>query len=198
MMDAKIKYYARLTDTTGYNATLKYSIDAETGEYEPMKQLVGRDGYVSFNLIGRYKDGESSATPCMRFQGKNSINVTGLYDYFIDGKLSGIAFGSPYDRQTYSKEHKPNPFYRYRMDGFLFIFHFSDEALRMNPRTAEPNEIRPDYIEMLVLDGAVKFIAPLSQQLQKGGFDVELEDLRKRARPVISKGDFEKAMKSVG
>ena len=197
MMEAKIKYYARLTDTTGGNATLRYSITSETGEYEPMKHLVGRDGYVSFNLIGKFTDGESSKHPCMRFQGKNSINVTGLYDYFVDGKLSGIAFGSPYDRPTYSRHQRPNPFYRYRMDGFLFVFHFGDEALRMNPRTAEPNEIRPDYIEMLVLDGAVKFIAPLSQQLQKGGFDVDLDDLRKRARPVISKADFERAMKEV-
>lgn len=32
----------------------------------------------------------------MRLQAKNSLNFTGLKDYFVDGKLSGFAYGYPW------------------------------------------------------------------------------------------------------
>lgn len=200
MRTPNILYYARLEDTTGDLATLRYSVRYEAGDYPPMRQMVGRDGLVSFNLIGSLLDGtsgDSKHTP-MRFQGKNSLNVTGLYDYFIDGKLSGIAYGTPLSKPTYSKENKPNPFYHHRKDGFLFRMHFNDDALLRDPVTADPKDIRPDYIEMLVLEGAVNFVGSYCQQLKRGGFDDVIAAMRAKERPCLTKAEFEEAMKKSG
>lgn len=200
MLTPNIRYYARLHDTTGDLATLRYSVRYEAGHYPPMEKMVGRDGLVSFNLIASYLDGRDgdSKHPCMRLQGKGSINFTGLYDYFIDGKLSGVAYGTPLDRPTYSKEKKPNPFYTYRKDGFLFRLHFPDKALQCDPLTADPKDIRPEYIEMLVLEGATNFVGNYCQQLKRGGFDEEIASLRASERPCFTKDEFMEAMKKSG
>lgn len=199
MIQPNIIYYARLDDTTGDRDTLKYSITSDSGIYEPLKHLVGRDGRVSFDLIDKRELGADGVAgyPSMRLQGKNSLNVTGLYDYLIGGKLSGIAYGTPLDKPTYSKKNRVNPFYNHRKDGFLFVMHFSEEALLRDPRTANLKEIRPDYIEMMVLEGAVKFVGSYCTQLQSGGFNDVLDEFRKRAIPRLTKEEFLEAMKAV-
>ena len=49
-------------------------------------------------LMEKLKDGAN--VPAMRLQAKDSLNFTGLKDYFIDGKLSGFAYGYPLADET--------------------------------------------------------------------------------------------------
>ena len=115
---------------------------------------------------------EGGNVPSMRLQTKNSLNFTGLKEYFQDGEISGFAYGYPDDRPTYSSKNKPNPFYDYREDGYLFLIH-QDEN--------NPQNIIPVSIEMMVLEGAKVMISSYCKMLSLGGFDEALMSVRKLA-----------------
>ncbi len=172
MNTPNIRYYAKMVNTTQKGKkTPKYTITAQAGYYPPMELLRGRDGQISMNLTEKLKDGEN--VPSMRLQAKNSLNFTGLKDYFQDGKLSGFAYGYPLDKQTYSKDEKPNPFYDYKQDGFLFLIE-QDEK--------DPTNLTPTSIELVVLEGAKVLISAYCKQLIMGGFDEALQALREQAQ----------------
>ena len=135
-----------------------------------MEQLKGRDGKISFNLMEKLKEGNS--VPSMRLQGKSSLNFTGLKEYFEDGKLSGYAYGYPLEKPTYSSKEKPNPFYEYKDDGYLFIVEADKN---------DQNNIIPTSIELVVLQGAKVLISAYCKQLVMGGFDDALDMLRKQS-----------------
>lgn len=184
MIIPNIRYYGRLEDVTEKGKkTPKYAITKEAGYYEPMQHIIGRNGLVSLNLMGKRKDGDSSI-PSMSLQAKNSLNLTGLKDYFVDGKLSGYAYGYPYDKATYSKDNKPNPFYEYRKDGFLFICHYDEATLIKDPTNEEITALRPTSIEFIVLERGLSLISAYCHQLVRGGFDEALADIRKLAKCV--------------
>lgn len=171
-----IRYYAKLVNTTQKGKkTPKYTIATQAGYYPPMEQLRGRDGQISMNLMEKLKEGDN--VPSMRLQAKNSLNFTGLKEYFQDGKLSGYAYGYPLDKQTYSKDDKPNPFYCYRSDGFLFLIE-QDEK--------DPTNLIPTSIELVVLEGAKVLISAYCKQLVMGGFDEALQALREQAQKADS------------
>lgn len=175
MNTPNIRYYAKMVNTTQKGKkTPKYTITAQAGYYPPMELLRGRDGQISMNLMDKLKEGDN--VPSMRLQAKNSLNFTGLKDYFQDGKLSGFAFGYPLDKQTYSKSNKPNPFYDYKEDGFLFIIHSDDK---------DPKNLIPVSIELIVLEGAKVLISAYCKQLVMGGFDEALQALRKQAQKAL-------------
>lgn len=172
MNTPNIRYYAKLVNTTQKGKkTPKYTIVEQAGYYPPMEQLRGRDGLVSMNLMPQSREDKSS-TPPMRLQAKNSLNFTGLKDFWIEGKLSGFAYGYPMDKPTYSKDEKPNPFYEYKGDGYLFRV-YQDEK--------EPTNLTPTCIELVVLEGAKVLISAYCKQLKMGGFDEALEALRQQA-----------------
>ena len=172
MNTPNIRYYAKLVNTTQKGKkTPKYTIVEQAGDYPPMEQLRGRDGLVSMNLMPQSREDKSS-TPPMRLQAKNSLNFTGLKDFWIEGKLSGFAYGYPMDKPTYSKDEKPNPFYEYKGDGYLFRV-YQDEK--------EPTNLTPTCIELVVLEGAKVLISAYCKQLKMGGFDEALEALRQQA-----------------
>lgn len=167
-----ICYYAKMVNTTKKgNKTPKYTITAKTGYYPPMEQLKGRDGQISMNLMEKLKEGDN--VPSMRLQAKNSLNFTGLKEYFQDGKLSGYAYGYPLDKPTYSKDEKANPFFDYKQDGFLFLIQ-QDEK--------DPTNLIPTAIELIVLGGAKVLVGAYCKQLVMGGFDEALQALRERAQ----------------
>ena len=171
MNTPNIRYYAKMVNTTEKGRkTPKFTITTQAGFYEPMQKLVGRDGKISFNLMEKLKEGEN--VPSMRLQGKNSLNFTGLKDFFQDGKLSGFAYGYPLDKPTYSKDEKPNPFFDYKQDGFLFLIE-QDEK--------DPTNLTPTSIELVVLEGAKVLISAYCKQMTMGGFDEVLELLRQQA-----------------
>lgn len=168
-----IKFYGRLDYNPKSGKTPKYVLVRAWGDYSPMNKLKGRDSMVSMYLLPK-REGQSSNCPQMHLQAKGSLNLSGLKDYFINGKLSGFAFGFPPSTPTYSSKAKPNPFYpSYTEDGFLFVVHQDKEA----PTSAEQQ--RPDYIELLVLDGCKVLIGSYCKQLSAGGFDEVLKVLRR-------------------
>lgn len=172
MNTPNIRYYAKMVNTTQKGKkTPKYTITAQAGYYPPMEQLRGRDGLISMNLMEKLKDGDN--VPSMRLQAKNSLNFTGLKDYFQDGKLSSFAYGYPLDKPTYSKDEKANPFYEYKGDGYLFIVYQDNK---------DPTNIMPTCIELVVLEGAKVLISAYCKQLKMGGFDEALQALRLQAQ----------------
>lgn len=172
MNTPNVRYYAKMVNTTQKGKkTPKYTITAQAGYYPPMELLRGRDGQISMNLMEKLKEGDD--VPSMRLQAKNSLNFTGLKDYFQDGKLSGFAYGYPLDKPTYSKDEKPNPFFDYKQDGFLFLIE-QDEK--------DPTNLTPTSIELVVLEGAKVLISAYCKQLVMGGFDEALQALREQAQ----------------
>ncbi len=169
-----ILYYSRLEYDPTSKKTPKYVETARLGYYPPMDELRGIDGKVSMYLMEKLKEGAN--VPSMRLQAKNSLNFTGLKDYFVDGKLSGFAYGYPLADKTYSARGKRNPFYEHREDGFLFLVHHNGAA------STEVEKIRPSYFELIVLDGAKPLVASFCKQLLMGGFDEALAVLRKQAK----------------
>lgn len=172
MNTPNVRYYAKMVNTTQKGKkTPKYTITAQAGYYPPMELLRGRDGQISINLMEKLKEGDNVLS--MRLQAKNSLNFTGLKDYFQDGKLSGFAYGYPLDKPTYSKDEKPNPFFDYKQDGFLFLIE-QDEK--------DPTNLTPTSIELVVLEGAKVLISAYCKQLVMGGFDETLQALREQAQ----------------
>lgn len=168
-MIPNIRYYALLTETTAEGKqTPKYTIAKAAGYYPPMELLKGKNGNVSFYLMEKLKEGLDA--PAYRLQGKNSLNFTGLKDYFVDGKLTGFAYGYPFSAATYGKNSKPNPFFDYRTDGYLFKVYQNN-----------PNDTKPTKIELIVLENAKPLIASYCKMLQQGGFNEALELIRKQA-----------------
>ena len=174
MSTPNIRYYARFVNTTqNGKKTPKYTIVAQAGYYPPMEHLKGRDGQISMNLMEKLKEGDN--VPSMRLQAKNSLNFTGLKEYFIDGKLSGYAYGYPLDKPTYSEKGKSNPFNEYNQDGYLFLIHQDEQA---------PENQMPTSMELLVLEGAKCLISAYCKQLVMGGFDEAIKVLREQAQVV--------------
>ena len=168
-----IRYYAKLVNTTQKGKkTPKYTIIEQAGYYPPMEQLRGKDGLISMNLMPQSREDKSS-TPPMRLQAKNSLNFTGLKDYWIEGCLSGFAYGYPLDKPTYSKDEKPNPFYEYKEDGFLF---------KIDQDDSNPTNPTPTGFELVVLEGAKVLVSTFCKMLAMGGFDDALAALRKQAQ----------------
>lgn len=172
-----IRFYAKMVDCTGKLKHPKYVITEQAGYYPPMDKLIGRDGNVSMQLLASRDSGSKKENaPEMRLQAKNNLNFTGIKHYFVGGMVSGFACGYPSDKETYSAKGKPNPFFEYKEDGFLFIFHQDEKA------ETEAERIRPSCIELLVLEGAKIGIENYRKQLVMGGFDEDLNVLRKQAQ----------------
>ena len=172
MVQPEIVYYARLTYDKGSKKTPKYVITAEAGYYPPMDELRGRDGRVSVYLMAKRENQTKSSVPAMSLQAKNSLNLTGLKDYFVNGALSGF----PLDKPVYSSKERPNPFFECREDGFLFVVHQNEEA-----STPEAKQL-PTELEMIVLQGGKCLISAYCKALMNGGFDSRLKELRKQVK----------------
>lgn len=170
-----ISYYALFAETTAAGRkTPKYTIVKSAGYYPPMAKLTGRDGKISMYLMEKLKEG--LGIPAVRLQAKDnesglSYNFTGLKEWFDDGgKLTGFAYGYPLNDKTYSKEHKPNPFYNFKADGYLFKVHPNADCSK------------PLQIELMVLPNAKPIIAGYCKMLEQGGFDEDLLLLRQQAK----------------
>ncbi len=175
MNTPNIRYYAKMVYSTPKGAsTPRFTIAEQAGYYPAMDQLKGREGQISMYLTEKLKEGDR--VPSMRLQAKNSLNFTGLKEYFINGKLSGYAYGYPDDRKTYSKKNVPNPFYECREDGYLFLVHQNEK---------EPGSMKPTSIELIVIEGGKVLIAAYCKQLQMGGFNDILQALREQAAKSV-------------
>lgn len=101
MLIDKVAYYAKLEYTTG-TATPKYVISKQFGDYKPIDQLIGRDGKVSVFLTEKTNPDNADA-PTMRLQGKASLNISGLKNYFVEGgKVAKASYISEIAVETFS------------------------------------------------------------------------------------------------
>ena len=175
MMDMPaIRYYAVLEHDKGSKTKTPKYVVTRSVSYDslfPMEALTRRDGRIYFYL--QPTRGSKENAPEMYLEGKNSLNFTGLHQYFTeDGKLSGVAYGYPEEKPTYSKEAKPNPFYIFNRDGYLFVVH---------PDKENPNNVLPSKIELLVLVDCKPMVRTYCRMLQMGGFDETLRLAREQA-----------------
>ncbi|MGL5979417.1 MAG: hypothetical protein ACRCZY_00780 [Phocaeicola sp.] len=136
-----------------------------------MDSLKNPKGQITMYLMEKRKEGLQ--VPPMSLQARNSLNFTGLKEYFAtDGKLSGFAYGYPNRAETYNTKKLENPFYKNRDDGFLFLIH------------QDPSKVTPSSIEFFVLSDARVLISSYCKQLQMGGFDEALKTLREQASTI--------------
>lgn len=149
----------------------KYTSKVEWGRYSPMDALRGKDGLISLYLLPSIESGskDSTSTPPMKLQAKNSLNLTGLKNYYVAGELSGLAYGNPYNKPTYGKNNKINPFGDDCKDGFLFLFKYADGSNI------------PTGFEMMVIPNVGSLILNHCEMLRFGNYDMFLEDVRKQA-----------------
>jgi hypothetical protein len=108
---------------------------------------------------------------------KASMNLTSLFHYWEDGKLSGFCSGYPSTKKVFDNKYKTeNPFYEYRNDAFLFIIHWDKDKQEPMPT--------PKAFEMVVLKDAKVLIDAYRRQLMLGGFNDELNQLRGQAKAI--------------
>lgn len=174
-----IVFYGNFELIEGNKTTPIYELTKCVGSYAPFEVAPiynVRNKTISLYLGKAINDNPNA--PAMRVY-KSSLNVTGLKDLFKKGALTGCAYGYPPVTQYYGdKAPRPNPFYSYRTDAFLFVIHY-DKQRGIKDTT-------PRKIEILVLEGARVLIPLYAKQLQIGGFDLELERLRENATPPTS------------
>lgn len=158
--------------------TPKYWLTSQWGYYPPMDLIKGREGVPYLYLMPKRKEGAS--VPPMSLQAKDSLNLTGLKDYYVDGVFSGYAYGEPSTKKTYGSSNKPNPFYDYRGDGYLFIMPKEETVKTHMEKRGEV--VIPKIIEFIVLSGGAPLIPHYCKQMLMGGFDKELQAIRQQAR----------------
>lgn len=139
------------------------------------ENLTGRrdkaTGVANIHIVLKPNQTSKSSAPEMNLQVKAGQNLTGLKQWFQDGRLSGYAYGEPSDEKTFgNKIVKANCFYQYRTDGFLF---------RCTP-SSDPSNVIPTQIEWIVLkggDGVKIYAVQYLTLLRNGSLDKALADL---------------------
>lgn len=146
----------------------KYTATKVWGKYPPMEYLIGRDGKISLILQDSKVSGskDSTSTPPMKLQAKNSINLTGLYNYHTSNGVSEYAYGNPGKPKD---ESKFNPFENNLQDGFLFRFYFGE------------GDNVPKSFEMIVIPNVMNLARNRCEMLIMGGYNRFLEGARKQA-----------------
>lgn len=146
----------------------KYTMQEVWGKYTPMQHLIGRDGKISLVLQDSKTSGskDSTSTPPMKLQAKNSINLTGLHNYYTGCDVCEYAYGNPYKPKD---ETKFNPFKDNLKDGFLFRFLYED------------GDNVPKGFEMMVIPNVESLIRNRCEMLIMGGYNRTLENARKQA-----------------
>lgn len=75
MNKPNVRMWAKFALSPQSGATPKYVLTDAYGWVEELKDLVGRDGYISLYLQKR-REGQPSDAPAMYLQAKGSINFT--------------------------------------------------------------------------------------------------------------------------
>lgn len=171
----KVVYYAKFVYDNKSGKSPLYLRVKVCGYYPPLERLTfsqGRNkGKIGFYLMGVREEQPLNA-PKLSLQAVKSLNFTGLKGCVT---LDGVAYGFPSSEVTYSKNKLPNPFYEYREDGYLFVFH-------QDQKQETPSErLLPTSFELLILEGGKKLISSYFQQMQLGYYDALLKECREKA-----------------
>lgn len=175
MQQPKVVYYAKFEYNPQSGSSPSYARTKVCGYYPPLERLTFsrgiNKGKVAFFLMGVREEQQINA-PKLYLQAAKSLNFTGLKGCMT---LDSFAYGFPSSEPTYSAKNIPNPFYEYREDGYLFLFHQDTEK----PTSSE--QLLPDSFELLVLEGGRKLISSYFQQMQLGYYDALLKECREKA-----------------
>ena len=176
----RIRMWAKFALCPNSGKTPKYVLTDAWKWVDELKDLVGRDGYISLYLCQK-REGQPSSAPSMYLQAKSSLNLTGLRDLFVDGVMSNYAWGTPPKTVTYgAKKPRINPLLKYVADGFLFVFHYDYEVKLVEME-------RPLSFEMLWLEGAGLMIPQHAKSLQMGSYNEILRKCREEAIPYLTR-----------
>lgn len=158
----------------------KYVITEQTGVYLPFEALKSKDGNLYVYLMESRN--QRIDTPALYLQAKDSLNVTGLNDMFLNGWYSGIAYGYPIKTEKYgAKKPRNNPFFpNNTQDAFIFFVTPPTKKGEYNDMKAW--ERVPPVIEMLILDKARLGVGSYAKYAQMGGFNEELEQWQGQAK----------------
>lgn len=158
-------------------STPKYVARLIAGDYKPFEGLRTCNGIGMYlcNTRGIVKSPDGRRADKF-LQAKDSLNLTSIYvlDYeSSDGSI--VAFGNPPTAEKHGKKQKPNPFYGYGGDAFLFLI-------------TKDKDIKGDWssIEMLVVDGGINTILGNAKALADGEYNDMLNELRASARPIVN------------
>lgn len=170
-MSVPVWYCEFVNSTKEGKKTPRFTSVKEWGKYPLIDALRDKNGFISLYLLPSVESGskDSTSTPPMKLQAKNSLNLTGLKNYYIGGELSGVAYGNPYYKPTYGKSNKINPFGENCKDGFLFRFKFADSSNI------------PTGFEMMVIPNVENLIVNHCEMLRFDGYNGFLEAVRKQA-----------------
>lgn len=165
--------------------TPRYTRTEMVGDYPALEVLCTTDKQTKEKVLRIYLKPihtTNKDAPAMQLLAtKNSINITGIKFYEIEGMQTRYAYGYPDSKEILNRQKPiPNPLYDCRDDGFLIIF-------------SELNPI-PRKIELLIIRGGKAMISQTCSTLAKGGLNDALERLRqephKKCYPLYSKSLF--------
>jgi len=166
----------------------RLDVTAQAGYYEPLQSLKNPHGMLFFNVIGA--DGIINCTDRRRadvWLQCSGINFSSVY--LLDfGTENIIGYGNPSDVEyfkpktvknadgtpkknadgTTKTKPRPNPFFKHRNDGFLFI-------------------AKPDFtvIEIVIVQNGRHYIQSEARRYADGQMIEVLETLRAAARPIF-------------
>ena len=129
--------------------------------------LQGRDG--NLNMYLKTETNPKPNKPEVNLQVcRNSMNFSGLFQYFEEGRPSGYACGCLYPEKEY--KDKQNPFFDFRNDGLLF---------RFTADSSNPENLIPTSFEVVVVTGTgINQLRDMYLSVFRiGGFAEALEEL---------------------
>jgi len=142
----------------------RYDVTKAAGYFPQLKELKNDKEQVYFYLTATRDTGNQSHAE-RNLQGKNSLNFSSIF--IVETSTEGViyGFGNPNRKETYGKKNLPNPFYKNRNDGYLFI-------------------IQPGWytIEILVIPDGLYTIEGNAKALIDGQYDEALETMRATAK----------------
>jgi hypothetical protein len=141
---------------------------AHTGNYEGLTKFINSHGHLALYKV---QAREVVSTHYKRLAEwtltNNNLNFSSIYIEELE--YPQFAYGTPNKNAFIGKERKPNPLFAYRNDGYLFI-------------------INNDYsvIEVFVITDGRNLISSYYQHLIDGSFDIQINELRKQAKPFFN------------
>lgn len=130
------------------NKIPKYKVTMWGGDRAEMQfwhnTFTGRNGEIEVTF--REHTSTKSNAPEMKIEAKNSFNITGVKQWWEDGKPTGTGYGEPYGNETYGEAKvRPNPLYPSRVeDSFL---------IATTPDKSDLSNTIPEEFELIVLKG---------------------------------------------
>ncbi|MDR1348370.1 MAG: hypothetical protein LBJ63_08120 [Prevotellaceae bacterium] len=158
----------------------RLDVTAQAGYYKPLEALKNPKGMIYFNLMGT--DGLINSTDRRRsdvWLQCSAGNFSSIYT--LDLKTENIVgYGNPADDKffkpkrlnakdgTIKQVERPNPFYEYNKDGFLFI-------------------AKPDFseLEIIIVPNGRYIIQSIGKEYADGKMDDVLTALRQAAQPIF-------------